>query len=600
MTFKPLILAALVLITGTAAFAQTNPLYNYIQPGSRMVMSFNPLKIAAKVPGETFRQSSLYKDMLKKDNGDISSLLTNPSGSGIDFATNFILSTGSSGEDNKATVLYGRLADQSKFAALMRKMNKGDEDNIQVFGNNRLILPKSFGPAIAWNDEVFVITGMGNGKKELNAVFADTTDTRDMEVRMNEVTERLQKGLRELCFATLTPKTTGPGFTSPVFNSLMLESGDIKIWNSGEPPTNPKGIKQLPPFMTQFLSRMQAATGSESTSIINFEKGKIAGTIRNFIHPEMGAIYQKYPQEELPTGLVSRLPEGKILMLIMTAANKEMTKELNQKNGMTELLDSLKNFLKMDVSLLQKAFKSKGLFSIMELPSKEEDAEGEKKNILKNMGVFFVMPVADKMAVAKLKEMADRKLDSLANTEKGEKIMSMFRPVIRFNDSLCVISMSAEMADAYLNNPGTAALPAWLPARQNGSMWMNLNFREIMQMVFSKAGKPGKNKDKQAMEIFSNFDQIIMTGGEYANGSLNSQMEFRFSNQEKNVLEQIFDIVNRISQEKAQARSESFTTPVIVQDEEVTEAPKDAPVTKEPAPAKKPVTKTKAAVKSKG
>ncbi len=31
------------------------------------------------------------------------------------------------------------------------------------------------------------------------------------------------------------------------------------------------------------------------------------------------------------------------------------------------------------------------------------------------------------------------------------------------------------------------------------------------------------------MEMFSMFDQLIVTGGDYAEGSMNSQMEFRFS-----------------------------------------------------------------------
>lgn len=593
MKFKTLILAALVILTGAMAHAQTNPLYKYIPSGSRMLMSFNPLKIAAKIPGEVFRQSSMYKDMLKSDNGTLSALLTNPSGSGIDFSTDFIISTDSS--ENAAPVLTGRLADQSRFAALMKEMNKSSEDSILVSGNNHLILPKSFGPAIAWNDEVFVITGMGRAKKELNGVFADTTDTRDMDVRMNEVIERNQTHLREQCFAALTANNGGLSFNSPVFTNLMNETGDIKIWNSGQPKMNTKAVKQLPQFLTNFMSRMQAANGSESTSIIQFEKGKIAGTIRNFINPETGAIHQKYPQEELPTSLVRRLPEGKILMLMMTSSNKEKARELNAKNGMNELMDSLNHFLKMDAGIFQKAFKNKVLFSIMELPSKEEAPEG-KKNFLENMGLFIVLPVADKAAVGKLKELADSKLDSLANTEKGEKIMGSFRPVIRYNDSLCVISLSAGMADAYLNNPGTAALPAWLPASQYGSMWMNINFREILTMVSSKKGKPGKNG--QAAEMFSSFDQIIMTGGEYANGSLNSRMEFRFTNQDKNVLEQLFDMMNRITQDKAEARAESFTPPVIVKDEEVTDAPASKKPAPKKAPAKKPATKT--STKTKG
>ena len=598
MKINALILAMLVVLTSQTISAQSDPLYRYIQPGTRMVMRFNLVKIASKVPGETFRSSSLYQDMMKNDDGQINAFLSNPSGIGVDFSTDFMLTmvTGADGE-SVAPLLLVRLGDAAKFTAQMEKMNKGESSRIQTFGTNRLLLPKSMGPALAWNDEVLIVTAISNAKKELNAVFADTTDTRDMEVRMQEVSERMNKELKEKCFAALTPATNSSFISNPVFNNLMNESGDIRIWNSGAAPATNKEIKQLPAFFTRFLSTMQAANGNERTSIINFENGKIAGKFRNYIKQELGAVYQKYPQETLPTGLVSRLPEGKILMLMMSAANKDMAREISQQNGMAGFMDSLKQYLKLDLSMLSKAFKNNAMMAIMEMPAKEVKNE-EKKNPLEQLGFYLVMPVADKAAVAQLKALADRKMDSLAATEKGEKIMSLFRPAIMYNDSICVVAHSAAMAEAYLNNPGTTPLPAWLPAAPKGNMWMNLGFRDIMTMVYSMAGKPGKNKDKQAMEVFGMFDQMIMTGGDYANGSLNSQMEFRFSNPDKNVLEQLFDLANKASQEKA--KSKNSLPPGISRDEEVTDAPKEAPPAPKKAPVKKPAAKTKTPVKTKG
>lgn len=600
MKIKPLILVLLLLISCQLTYAQNNPLYKYIQPGSRMVMRFNLVKIASKVPGETFRASSLYQDMMKNDNGEIKNFLSDPSGTGIDFSTDFIL-TVITGEDGESTspLLIARLGDAGKFTALMEKMNKGEDSRIQVFGTNRLMLPKSFGPAFAWNDEIMILTGNSNGKKELNAVFADTSDTRDMEVRMKEVAERLNKELKEKCFAALTPNTNNAFVNSPAFSKLMNENGDIRIWNSGAKPATTKEIKQLPPFVTRFLSTMQAAQGTESTSIVNFENGKISGAIRNYISPEMGAIYQKYPQEPLPTQLVSRLPQGKILMLIMSAVNKDMSREVSRQNGMAGIIDSLKQYLKIDLGLFQRGFQNRAMMAIMEMPAKEDD-NGEKKKNLENLGLFIVLPVADKAAVAELKALADRKMDSLAATEKGEKIMSVFRPAIMYNDSLCVIANSAAMAEAYLNHSGNGSLPAWLPANQKGNMWMSLGFRDIMSMVFNMAGKPGKSKDKQTMEVLEMFDQLVMTGGEYADGSMNSRMEFRFSNPDKNVLEQLFDMANRASIQKAKAKKEMSDAPAIMQDEEVTDAPKEAPLAPKKAPVKKPATKSKTPAKTKG
>ena len=178
--------------------------------------------------------------------------------------------------------------------------------------------------------------------------------------------------------------------------------------------------------------------------------------------------------------------------------------------------------------------------------------------------------------------------------------MSVFRPAIMYNDSLCVIAHSAAMAEAYLNHSGNAPLPAWLPSNQKGNMWMSLGFRDIMTMVFSMAGKPGKSKNNQTMEMLEMFDQLVITGGDYAEGSMNSQMEFRFSNPDKNVLEQLFEMANRASMQKAKAKKEMADTPEIMQDDVVTDAPKETPPAPKKAPVKKPVSKSKTPAKTKG
>jgi hypothetical protein len=44
--------------------------------------------------------------------------------------------------------------------------------------------------------------------------------------------------------------------------------------------------------------------------------------------------------------------------------------------------------------------------------------------------------------------------------------------------------------------------------------------------------------------MFGLFDQMIVTGGTYDNGSLKSTMEFRFGKPDENSFKQLFDLVN--------------------------------------------------------
>lgn len=76
-------------------------------------------------------------------------------------------------------------------------------------------------------------------------------------------------------------------------------------------------------------------------------------------------------------------------------------------------------------------------------------------------------------------------------------------------------------------------------------MLININMKEIIKMVLGKkmAGKNGQDEQK----LMDMFDQVIMYGGNYENESMNTTMEFKFSNQNENALKQLFDIVNMIA-----------------------------------------------------
>ncbi|MBI5372655.1 MAG: hypothetical protein HZA79_11595 [Sphingobacteriales bacterium] len=587
MKLKHLILTLSVFICGAAGYAQNSTLLKYLPARCNSVTSFNLLNIVSKIPGETFRQSNFYLEMMKNDKGDLRNFLADPAATGIDFNAGFIFCANSTGEENNSPVLYGLLKDETLFSALVKKMQKGEEA-IQVFGTNRLVLPKKMGPALAWNDEVFIITA-SSGKKEMNKLFSDTTDTREFMVKMEELTNRMNRQLRNQCFELLTPKTDENAFHSAIFSSLVTEPGDIKIWNSGVTRST-EALKQLPPFLTQFLSRMQTANGTERTSIINFEAGKIAGNFRSYAGSELASVYQQFPDVELPAGLVQRLPEGKILALMMTAINPEKGKAIKQVNGMNELIDTLTRYLKVDLNQLYDAFGNKALLAVMEVPAKAENTE-KKKKPLENISFLFAMPVKDKAALLKLKATVGGLIDSLSKTEKLQKLWSEMKPVMRFNDSLCVFSLSADMADAFLSNPGSGPLPSWFPAGRQIPFWMNINIREIANLTLAKKTN---SKDQPMKQALGAFDQLVFSGGNYANGSLNSRMEFRFSDPDKNAMLQLFELINTMAGQQEKKKQAETLKPVPDEGEKmgeviVEEAPKKAAEPPSPPPAKKPV-----------
>ena len=155
-------------------FAQTNPLVKYLPDNTTMVMSFNPVSIGKKIPGETFRQSFMYREMMKKDNEEVKAFLSDPSISGIDFTNDLLIAfiTDTTEEYSKPSVhLFGLIKNEALFAVSMKKMAK-ENDTVKVFGTDKILFKENGSPSIAWNNNVFVInmSGAQQTRSEINEI----------------------------------------------------------------------------------------------------------------------------------------------------------------------------------------------------------------------------------------------------------------------------------------------------------------------------------------------------------------------------------------------------------------------------------------------
>ncbi len=550
---KNFLVALTVLFSQVPVFSQQTPLIKYLPAGASMVMSFNPVKLATKIPGETFRQSFIYREMMKNENTDLKAFLADPSVSGIDFTRDLLVvsvNDSSGGRTGTSFNIFGLLKDESLFAGTVRKIAKED-DPVHTYGTNKILFTGKGGSVLAWNEEVFVFNTVNkkNLQLELSELYSDTTGDVDFEKKMEEYNFRLRKTQRDACFELLTPKPGNPFYYNNPFTSLMTTAGDIKLWNNGGPNPALRGINP----MEQVFSQLQSLAGKNKTSVINFENGKISGHSQSYMEGPLADIYKKYPTATLNTELMRRLPAGTLLGLVITSVNTGLAKEMIQQTGLNKMLDSIKSKIPFDLSLLTTAFKNNMMLAVIKSDNIQEQPAG------KMQGIEFILaiPVADKAKLEELKQAVTKIMDSLKTSGKGEKMMKDFKPVVRYNDSLFVLSLSENTATAFLNNPGTGALPEWLQSYNRYPMLMSLNLKELVSMLFQKKEGGNGGKEQQIKNLTGRFDQLVISGGNYENGSLNSSMEFRFSNQEENALKQLFDMINMAGEESNRAKAES-------------------------------------------
>jgi hypothetical protein len=606
MKMKTILLSAMTVMLQSLIFAQTNPLIKYLPANASMIMSFNPVKMGKKVPGEAFRQSMMYREMIKKDDGEIKAFLSDPSISGIDFSYDLMLvvTTDPSGKSSGTSVhLFGALKNEALFSLAVKKISKG-EDAVQTYGTDKIMMNENNGSGMAWNSEIFVLN-MGGNSKWRNEIYNSTDDSiivtladtlgsivdtlrqKEMDKKLETAQRNMLKTQRESFFNLLSRKPDNAITTDAHFINLINTPGDIKMWSAGTSGSMFEKIPQLAMF-----SKLKMFSGKSKTSVINFENGKIVAQSHNYVDDQVAAVYKKYPPAGLNTDLSRRLPKGKLLVLMNTSFNAEMGKELMQKNGMQEMMDSLKGSLPFDFSLAQGVFKNNMMLAVV-----KSDEVSQADSITEKMGgiqVVLAMPIANKAKFEELKTKARQAFDSLKGSEMGEKMFKGFNPAVKNNDELFVLSLSPETAKTFLNNPGNGTVPEWLQAYSQHPMVMSINMKELFGMLMGKMSK-GKSGASEKM-MLDMFDQVIVYGGDFENESLSTTMEFRFTDQNSNALKQLFDMVNLLADgNKKVITDESMnrmsTDSTVTIEEVVQEEKKIVPPPPPPAKPKKVIPK---------
>lgn len=554
MKTKRLLLLTLILAQTMMMYAQTNPVFRYLPENASMVMSFNPVKLANKVPGETFRQSFIYKEITKKDSDEVKAFLSDPSISGINFSNDIVLAVvkdTAGGKESTYTIVMGSLKNEPLFSTNIKKLSKSDKDSVRVYGTNKMLLPENAGMAMAWNNEVFVLVMPGkNGMREdYSAIFSDTTDTRSFDVKIREIMEKLQRSQRNLCFELLTPKNQSSLLSNTYFTEAMNAEGDIRAWNNGDGLAS--RLSKLPPQFSGLFNKLAAMNKTNRATIVNFENGKIKGTNYNYISPETGAIWQKYPSPAIDPQLASRLPKDATpIALAFVSMNKGLSKEMMQRSGFTDILDSLKGKLPFDMSLLTSSFKNEMMMAVINTPILNEDVDEEmsqSSRMMKGLDIIVAMPISDKDKFDQLRSAVSRLVDSMSKEGKGQKIFGSMKPGIRFNNDLFVFTLQEKTADAFINNPGTSPLPGWISEYKDYPMLMSFNFKELMTLTM---GSKFQALDNQERTLIDMFDKMVFTGGRYENGRLQSTVEFRFSNSSDNAMKQLFQMMNLAAESK--------------------------------------------------
>lgn len=536
-TYSRLMLGLTLCVYSVCSIGQTNPLFNYIPEDATTVIHIDLNRLYSKSPAENIKNNPLFIDLMNKPNSPWASILSNPSGSGIDFSAGVLVTlkekTGNEfgGRERKDANFFFKLNNATQFSSHMQKLSADGNKEIRQYGTDHVVVDDSK-MAAAWNNEVFVIASMPDDYS-MWSVEDDTVALSAFEILKRK--ELAMRDRRHNCFRLLTAKPGNQVSKEAHFVQLMKQEADIKVW--GDQSKLP--VPEMGPLA--ILKNFQRFKSQKSTAVINFENGKISMHGKNYPDPLIAEVYRQFQSSSQNGELMRKIPPDNLLGMISVSMDPNATKTIMQMAGFQNLYDSIKHQLPVDLDFatLSGAFKPNMLMAVS-LNEKLKDDPAAKK--FGGFEVLAAIPIADKAKFEMLREKLIPFIDSIKrkNPEKTRDV-----PVLRFNDEFVVMALAPPTAEAFLYNPAPGEAPSWIHEFNQYPVVMNFNFRKLFQLISKSEKMDNINTAESAM--VNSFDQVYLYGGNYNAGAIEMNMEFRFTDKEKNALSQLFDLLTKIN-----------------------------------------------------
>jgi hypothetical protein len=534
---KPLTILLYSLFITLTVFSQTNAVLNYLPEHAKMILKINPTSLGQKVKWEELMKYKMFDDFLKEVPEEGKDFIKTPSHTGIDLDEGlFLVVPGNASDKKPQPIIYGTPKDTAQFAAMIKKLFPRRKA-IKIGGGKLLIDSNT---ALAWNREIFIITGSSSKKETANQTAKAKADAQLAKT----------KQLTEKCKTLLMRRAAK--FNNEYFTSLLKEDGDLYLWtnNTLQRPEQKKGMS---PQVLGMFNKNIMRNANYTTGILRFEKGKVTMQMKRYLPPSLDSIYDKYTLSNINLELLKKLPAGHPLFAYAFSFSPAMLNEIFTKAGADNVLDSLnkKNINKEDILA---AIKGDAMLAVM----KTDDLSGEDSVVAKMNGIqiFLAGGINDKEKFRSLIDVLQSKKDS-GNDNPVRKIP---KPFILSNDSVFVVSISQMAAQKFLSSPGNNS-------EMEGLFQPYRNYPGVsiidLKSVFGLAGpflfkRASQEEAEQTAKVLGTFDRLTSYGGQHINNYMSNSMELTLVDKDENSLKQFLNLLDLLNSMKPKKASTAY------------------------------------------
>lgn len=510
-----LLLAIIFLFISSCKNSGVNGLA--IPKDASMVVHFNGASLTSKLSWDEIKQADWFKENINEEKDEYKKkLLNDPEASGVNIKSDFVYFQNKAGNGEYGAFL-GNIKDAAAFEKLVTSIHKdvkveksGDLNTIIMGGSN----------IVTWNKSKFIVLTNEHSPLDESNEFKRVQMDDDTPPLYNPPTPLSADTLVTIGKELMNLSNSKSLNDDKRYTSLLKENGDIHIWMNTEKLYAAQGAPML--SLMKFGDMLK---GNISATTVNFDNGKINFFSKQYMSKDLAQIFEDHKPQPVSAEVINKIPGENIIAAFAANMPTEGLKAFLKLSGMDGFANMFLSKYKVTVDELINAYKGEMVVALSQNSQSGlmDSADMEHLRFSSGPDFMFGMAINDKPSFDKLLGLIKSELFSDEDSAKFK---------FQTNDQWFALG----------SNPTT--LQSFIAGGNNNHAFTNLisghpvgGFIDIQKILSS-----GKFFPMSSSAADSTFQNIIFTGGEYADGALTLKTEINFVNKSTNSLKQVYQL----------------------------------------------------------
>ena len=541
------ILCILLLTGALAAQAQmpANDLLRHIPADADQVVDVNLGLITSKIDLPALMNIVSSKAKNNKSIAKIPQFLN----SGLDLHQSLIIAGINTNKPDsiKYQVFVFNLTDSGKFAAALRNLAKDGTEPVHILhpsGKQRVAVRGH--DAFAWTDKLAVLV-MGTPAKQAAST--------------QQPVSVLQAKVARRCAMTLAGYANTKFITDEHFATTFSNGGDVHIWSlHGQwAAMMNKAMSKMPSDKMGQLGALSQLMNSgkaqgQSIATLRFDNGSIKYTTLKFMQPNELAAAKLIMGQGLNPEVAGLVPPRQVLGVATIHWDMQALLDTLKKSPMFPMMDTMLH--SKGISAIDVFNTFKGDFMLLACsPDKTIPDTSTEKKKMPTPTLYLVASINSKAAfdkiipVLKLRDVSTLTTEPVITDSTGHN-KNPFQ-YYSVQNGFVVLGKFSQAREFFTKGSNTDPAGKLLPDQANANVVnLGIDIHALLTNVFASMINPGGSQDggnQKLMETLGQFQTLQIAAGAIRGDAMESKVELRLADQNKNSLTNLIDMINTLS-----------------------------------------------------